>query len=88
MFIVKSNFCRLLFFNVFFLTKFLFQLPVFKTSVEKLENRIKQLADENDVSVLGQSLKGFTPKEAYDIGCHALLNGISVSWKERSQKMM
>ena len=61
---------------------------MFKTSIEELENRIKQLAGESDVSILGQSLRGFTPKEAYDIGCHALLNGISVSWKERSQKMM
>lgn len=71
-----------------FFTKFTFQLPVFKTSLEELENRIKQLADEKDVSIIGQSLRGFTPKEAYDIGYHALLNGISVSWKERSQKMM
>lgn len=64
------------------------ELPVFKTSFATLEERIKHLAAQHNISVLGQSLRGFYPCEAYDITQDALLNANIESWKERSQMMM
>ncbi|XP_066929316.1 uncharacterized protein [Clytia hemisphaerica] len=57
------------------------KLPVFKTSFEDLESRIASLAREKNVRICGESVRGFTPQEAYMKAEQALLSGDVCPWK-------
>lgn len=53
-----------------------------------LEETITTLSSERNVSVVGESLRGFTPGEAYELANNALLNGDTSVWKHKHILMM
>ena len=58
------------------------------TSFEQLDDRIRQLSKEYGIEVVGQSVRGFTPSEAYDLAEAALLRGDVEPWKDIRQRFM
>ena len=71
-----------------FIPTYVFQTPVFPTTFAALESTIKALALERDVDIVGESLKGFTPDQAYELASEALLTGNMSPWRERGVAVM
>ncbi|XP_022092338.1 uncharacterized protein LOC110980206 [Acanthaster planci] len=53
------------------------------TSPAEIEARVKDLASEHDVGLVGTSIIGFTPHEAEELAIHALQTGQTELWRTR-----
>ena len=58
------------------------------TSPDEIEARVRALARERDVDIVGRALIGFTPDEAFRLAVEALTTGQWEYWKTRNVIMM
>ena len=58
------------------------------TTGEIIENRVRELAGERGIGLIGTSLIGFTPDQALNLAIKALTSGQADYWKTRTDIRM